>query len=160
MFACECFFLFLFRFLVCSQAISYLFFSEPNVVAPSTTKRSKDDERKVTGVVTGATSYGTSDVEGTMTPTASEEEHDAAASPSNNKGFSNSWKLNMVLALISCWFAMVVTSWGSIETGGDRANPEVGRVSMWMLIASQWLFMVLYLWTLVAPRLFPDRDFS
>lgn len=107
--------------------------------------------------MTGTTSYGSADqdVEGASTPAESEE-----AATRSNKGFSNSWKLNIVLALISCWFAMAVTSWGSIDTGGDRANPEVGRVSMWMLIASQWLFMVLYLWTLVAPRLFPDRDFS
>ena len=115
----------------------------------------KGEERKVNGVVTGTTSYGTSEDEGEAPDTkqyTTEEE--------SNKGFSNSWKLNLVLALISCWFAMAVTSWGSIESGGDRANPEVGKVSMWMLIASQWLFMALYLWTLVAPRLFPDRDFS
>lgn len=115
----------------------------------------KEKERKVAGVVTGSTSYGTN--ESTDNEAAAKE---GAVVEESNKGFSNSWKLNAVLALISCWFAMTLTSWGSIETGGDRANPEVGEVSMWMLIASQWLFMVLYLWTLVAPRLFPDRDFS
>ena len=118
-------------------------------------KSEKEKERKVSGVVTGSTSYGTNETtenEGGV--------QEGATSEGSNKGFSNSWKLNAVLALISCWFAMTLTSWGSIESGGDRANPQVGEVSMWMLIVSQWLFMVLYLWTLVAPRLFPDRDFS
>jgi serine incorporator 1/3 len=124
------------------------------VAPPTAPKTDKNEERKITGIATGATYGSSDDVEDS--PTATNE---AKAAPSNN-GFSNSWKLNVVLALISCWFAMAVTSWGSIDTGGDRANPEVGKVSMWMLIASQWLFMVLYLWTLVAPRLFPDRDFS
>lgn len=128
-----------------------------NVSAPAPAPApTKSEERKVTGVVTGAPSYGTRDTDEIEEAASSE----ANAAPTSNKGFSNSWKLNMVLALISCWFAMAVTSWGSIDNGGDRANPEVGEVSMWMLIASQWLFMVLYLWTLIAPRLFPDRDFS
>ena len=118
--------------------------------------KKKDEERNVTGVVTGTTSYGTNE-SATDDDAAARE---SAADGESNKGFSNSWKLNMVLVLISCWFAMALTSWGSIETGGDRANPEVGEASMWMLIASQWLFMIMYLWTLVAPRLFPDRDFS
>jgi hypothetical protein len=74
--------------------------------------------------------------------------------------FSNSWKLNLVLGVVSCWFSMALTAWGSIQSGGDAANPQVGEVSMWMIIATQWVAMTLYLWTLVAPKLFPDREFS
>lgn len=74
--------------------------------------------------------------------------------------FSNSWKLNVILSLITCWYAMSLTSWGTIANGGSLANPSMGRTSMWMVIASQWLMMLLYIWTLIAPRLFPDRDFS
>jgi len=73
---------------------------------------------------------------------------------------SCSWKLNAVMALICCWYAMALTGWGAIEKRGDIANPDVGEVSMWMLIVSQWVALLLYLWTLVAPSLFPDRDFS
>jgi len=80
--------------------------------------------------------------------------------PINPASFGSSWKLNAVLALICCWYAMTLTGWGAIEKRGDIANPDVGEVSMWMLIASQWLSLLLYLWTLVAPSLFPDRDFS
>lgn len=74
--------------------------------------------------------------------------------------FSNNWKLNLVLGAVSCWFSMALTAWGSIEDEGDAANPQVGKASMWVIIASQWLGLLLYLWTLVAPRLCTDRDFS
>merc|ERR1712013_620486 len=80
-----------------------------------------------------------------------------AAGPSS---FGSSWKLNAVLALICCWYSMALTGWGAIEKRGNVANPDVGEVSMWMLIVSQWVALLLYLWTLVAPSLFPDRDFS
>lgn len=73
------------------------------------------------------------------------------------------WKLNVVLALISCWVAMTLTGWGTIEDVEDSsnpANPQVGRVNMAMIGVSQWLAIGLYIWTLVAPRLFPNRDFS
>jgi len=77
---------------------------------------------------------------------------------SNGVSF-HSWKLNIILAMISCWFSMAITGWGSIQTDGNQANPEVSSVSMWMIISSQWLVLLLYLWTLGAPKLFPDRDF-
>ena len=113
----------------------------------------KDGAKKVTGVVTND-NYGTADAEAGDGPV---EEGDAEAAPG---GFSNSWKLNVVLGIVSCWYAMALTGWGSIKASGSVANPEAGEVSMWMIIASQWLTLSLYLWTLVAPRLFPDREFS
>lgn len=86
------------------------------------------------------------------------EDGETNAVPSDT--FSNSWKLNVILILLSSWFAMTLTSWGSIMNAGNLANPQVGRTSMWMVISSQWLMICLYTWTLVAPKIFPDRDFS
>jgi len=71
-----------------------------------------------------------------------------------------SWRLNLILAMVSCWIAMVLTGWGSIEAGGSLSNPDVSEVSMWILIGSQWLMFVLYAWTLLAPRIFANREFS
>jgi hypothetical protein len=120
----------------------------------------KNEAKKVTGVVTND-NYGTADAEVGDSPAevgdGPVEEGDAEAAPG---GFSNSWKLNVVLGIVSCWYAMALTGWGSIKAGGSVANPETGEVSMWMIVASQWLALSLYLWTLVAPRLFPDREFS
>lgn len=82
---------------------------------------------------------------------------------------SEIWKLNAILALVSCWVAMSLTGWGSISGGiveeegmeiHTAANPQVGKVNMAMIAVSQWVALLLYAWTLVAPRLFPDRDFA
>ncbi len=86
--------------------------------------------------------------------------------PSSASASQSLWKLNVVMALISCWVAASLTGWGSI-TGGigeagehTAANPLVGRLNMAMIALSQNVTILLYLWTLVAPRLFPNRDFS
>jgi serine incorporator 1/3 len=86
---------------------------------------------------------------------------------------SQVWKLNVVMALICCWVAMTLTGWGTLQSaasgdnnsdGNDHsyqaANPTVGRFNMAMLGISQWCVILLYVWTLTAPILFPDRDFS
>mmetsp|Transcript_125617 Transcript_125617/g.351785 ORF Transcript_125617/g.351785 Transcript_125617/m.351785 type:complete len:460 (-) Transcript_125617:71-1450(-) len=114
-------------------------------LAPTTPEASR-----VTGIVTN--DYGTGEVP--------EEEGGQEGHKDVPTNFSNSWKLNFVLASVSCWFAMSLTGWGSIQTGGNVADPLVGQASMWMIVGSQWFVLTLYLWTLVAPRLFPDRDFS
>jgi serine incorporator 1/3 len=125
------------------------------------------ESAKVTGIVTGA-SYGTE---------AGAQDHEAAdfekiESPSHlsNSGsteriddresVSSPWKLNLVLLVVTCWMTMVLTNFGIIASDGSVANPQVGKAAMWVVIGSQWFVLSLYLWTLVAPRMFPDRDFS
>jgi hypothetical protein len=125
--------------------------AEANIPDNQNQSSKNDEEKKVTGVVTND-NYGTTEAgDGPV------EEGETEAAPG---GFSNSWKLNVVLGIVSCWYAMALTGWGSIKAGGGVANPEAGEVSMWMIIASQWLALSLYLWTLIVPRLFPDREFS
>ena len=82
---------------------------------------------------------------------------------SESASLAHVWKLNVVMALISCYVAMILTGWGTInglDEHHNAANPTVGRVNMAILGISQWLAIGLYSWTLAAPRLFPDRDFS
>lgn len=82
----------------------------------------------------------------------------------NDSEMSEIWKLNIVMALISCWIAMTLTGWGIVENidvdTNIAANPTASRVNMAIIGISQWLSIVLYVWTLLAPRLLPDRDFS
>jgi len=92
-------------------------------------------------------------------------ETDTLASNSNSIGGTALWKLNVVMALISCYVAMTLTGWGALEFAlsdetHHAANPQVGRFNMAMIGISQWIAILLYMWTLTAPRLFPDRDFS
>lgn len=87
--------------------------------------------------------------------------------PSMSGGRSQVWKLNVVMALICCFVAMTLTGWGTLERIDENddanyhmANPTVGRFNMAMIGISQWCVILLYVWTLTAPVLFPDRDFS
>lgn len=83
----------------------------------------------------------------------------ADASPS----LDHVWKLNVVMALISCYVAMTLTEFGTLnglDENHNAANPTIGRINMAILGIAQWLVIALYSWTLLAPRLFPDRDFS
>ena len=83
------------------------------------------------------------------------------------------WKLNIVLALISCYVAMILTGWGTVDghfvdsddsdndsNNHNAANPTIGKVNMAILGIAQWFALSLYGWTLIAPKLFPDRDFN
>lgn len=113
----------------------------------------KTKEKKVGGVV--VSNYQSTDKD-------EEANNDTEETDEENipNTFSNNWKLNVALAVVTCWFSMALTGWGSIQANGTVANPQVGEVNMWIIIASQWLALLLYIWTLVAPSLFPDRDFS
>ncbi|CAD7700183.1 unnamed protein product, partial [Ostreobium quekettii] len=62
-----------------------------------------------------------------------------------------------VFALASMYMAMLMTSWG---TGEGGALIDVGWASVWVKMASQLVTAILYIWTLAAPIIFPDRDFS
>lgn len=93
-------------------------------------------------------------------PTASTPLNPNIDDSGNTKHSRTTYKINLILLLVSFWFSMALTSWGAIQNGGNIANPSVGVVSSWMIIASQWVMYLMYLWTLLAPKLFPDRDFS
>jgi hypothetical protein len=135
--------------------------SEEESAAAATARASddsaKDVRRDVTGVVTG-NDYGTQDDEEQANSAGHAEVDESVLN--NPSRLSNSWKLNAILMSVSCWKAMALTNWGAIVANGNAANPQVGRVGMWMVIASQWLVLTLYLWTLLAPRLFPNREFG
>jgi hypothetical protein len=120
--------------------------------------RSTEERGKVGGIVTNYQSTDAEEAAATKNNNSFVDTEEAEGIVPNT--FSNNWKLNIALALVTCWFSMALTGWGSIQAGGNVANPQVGEVNMWIIIASQWVALLLYAWTLVAPRLFPNRDFS
>jgi len=65
---------------------------------------------------------------------------------------------HLIFALASMYIAMLMTGWGTVAQEKDRI--DVGWTSVWVKIGAQATTGVLYCWTLVAPALFPDRDFS
>ncbi|KAJ3012195.1 Serine incorporator 3 [Thoreauomyces humboldtii] len=72
---------------------------------------------------------------------------------------------HFVFVLAAMYMAAVITNWSTLELGSDTAavtNYAVnqGFASVWVKIATSWACIVLYTWTLLAPLVFPDRDFS
>jgi len=97
-----------------------------------------------------------------LTTSLSNRSFNSDGGESDDDASDNVWKLNLVLLLVSCFFTVSLTGWGSVEKAdsADASNPQAGHANLWIIIVSQWFTFLLYGWTLAAPRLFPDRDFS
>ncbi len=74
--------------------------------------------------------------------------------------WEKAWVFHLVMILAAMYVAMLTTGWGSTSGVSSLANSEASEQSMWTKWSCQWLLYLLYFWTLAAPRLFPDRDFS
>jgi len=70
------------------------------------------------------------------------------------------WVFHLLMAMGSFYMSMLLTNWGAQDGAKQSLATGVSLQSMWVKIVSQWLTYVLYIWTLVGPVLFPDRDFS
>jgi len=67
---------------------------------------------------------------------------------------------HFVMAMGCMYMAMILTNWGKSTGSDSNTNTGISTESMWIKISSQWFAYLLYTWSLVAPFLFPDRDFS
>ncbi|XP_074538963.1 serine incorporator 1 [Halichoeres trimaculatus] len=62
------------------------------------------------------------------------------------------------LCLASLYIMMTLTNWYQPDTTTQAMQSSMPAV--WVKMSSSWLGLGLYLWTLIAPLIFPDRDFS
>ncbi|KAK2980463.1 hypothetical protein RJ640_028871 [Escallonia rubra] len=63
---------------------------------------------------------------------------------------------HLIFALASMYSAMLLSGWTSSESS---ELIDVGWTSVWVRICTEWVTAVLYVWSLLAPLLFPDREF-
>ena len=64
------------------------------------------------------------------------------------------------MAIGSMYIAMLITNWGAPKMndsiiGSYQPNP----FAFWSKLILEYITALLYLWTLIAPKIFPDRDF-
>ncbi|KNA10893.1 hypothetical protein SOVF_140080 [Spinacia oleracea] len=64
---------------------------------------------------------------------------------------------HLIFALASMYSAMLLSGWTSSSDSSDLI--DVGWASVWVKICTQWVTAGLYIWSLVAPLLMPDREF-
>lgn len=70
-----------------------------------------------------------------------------------------SWSFfHVMFAFASLYVMMTLTSWNKPTASVSETLDN--SASMWVKMISSWLCSCLYIWTLVAPILLPDRDFS
>ena len=68
---------------------------------------------------------------------------------------------HIIMILAACYIAMLLSNWGSPVIGGQEFFQfQASQMSMWIKVGVAWTTMALYTWTLIAPRICPDRDFS
>ncbi|GAB5367000.1 hypothetical protein AAMO2058_001192300 [Amorphochlora amoebiformis] len=67
---------------------------------------------------------------------------------------------HILMTFASMYACMLLTSWSTNNYGSGHKERYRSNESFWVKVASQWVVMILYIWTLIAPILFPDRDFS
>lgn len=65
---------------------------------------------------------------------------------------------HLIFSLASMYSAMLLTGW-STSVGESGKLVDVGWASVWVRIVTEWATAALYIWSLVAPVLFPDREF-
>jgi hypothetical protein len=82
------------------------------------------------------------------------------------------WIFHFIQFFAAVYMAMLLTDWGSNPdpadapaTGSPTPAPTLppttaGKTSMWVKTLTLWITCLLYIWTLVAPRVLPNRDWS
>lgn len=56
------------------------------------------------------------------------------------------------------YLGMLFTNWQS--TDRIAQNLKGSDFVFWLKLISSWVMALFYIWTLLAPRIFPDRDFT
>jgi len=88
----------------------------------------------------------------------SDEESDENGAVPYNYSF-----FHVTFMLAALYLAMVLTNWETVsgETTTDKNTIYVdqGMAAVWTKVISSYATFVLYVWTMVAPILIPNRDF-
>ncbi|GFQ08324.1 probable serine incorporator [Phtheirospermum japonicum] len=92
-----------------------------------------------------------------LLPMDKADEHHEEEAKSKPVSYSYSF-FHLIFSLASMYSAMLLTGW-STSVGESGKLVDVGWPSVWVRIATGWATAALFIWSLVAPILFPDREF-
>ncbi|XP_031549551.1 probable serine incorporator [Actinia tenebrosa] len=67
---------------------------------------------------------------------------------------------HFMLFLASLYVMMTLTDWYKPGKSASFDQLSYSEAAVWIKMVSSWLCLLVYTWTLIAPALFPDRDFS
>eukprot|EP01039_Chlorochromonas_danica_P011289 gene11289-12594_t len=69
-------------------------------------------------------------------------------------------QVSLVFICVSGYYAMVLTNWATYQSSSDIYEARTGTSTMWIQASGQWIAIAFYLWSLVAPQILSNRDFS
>ncbi|XP_011345417.2 probable serine incorporator isoform X3 [Ooceraea biroi] len=85
--------------------------------------------------------------------------NDAKVWDNEEEKVAYSWSFfHLMFALATLYVMMTLTNWYKPNSSLDTLNAN--NASMWVKIISSWMCLGLYVWSLVAPAVFPNRNFS
>ncbi|KJE94498.1 hypothetical protein CAOG_05132 [Capsaspora owczarzaki ATCC 30864] len=67
---------------------------------------------------------------------------------------------HLCFALAAMYMAEVLTGWNDISSGNNGFVISQSTAAVWAKMGSSWGVLVLYFWTLIAPMVLSNRDFS
>jgi len=90
------------------------------------------------------------------------EEGEGEAGGDNEAGaVSYSWSLfHLMFALATLYVMMTLTNWYAPGKDVNIGTISANMSAVWVKIISSWLCFVIYMWTLIAPLVLPERDFT
>uniref|UniRef100_A0A7S3FG74 Serine incorporator n=1 Tax=Prasinoderma singulare TaxID=676789 RepID=A0A7S3FG74_9VIRI len=115
------------------------------------------EDRRTSRRATGADDSDDDEEEGGARDDEDREEDDedrALAGVPYNYAF-----FHLIFACAAMYYAMLMTGWGDLSEHQEKDTINVGWPSVWVKIISEWGTVAIYMWTLVAPMVFPDREF-
>ena len=83
-----------------------------------------------------------------------------------NRNDSGYWgwewvKWHFMMAIASMYVAMMITNWGSSQFSAKVDTMyQSSLFGFWVRMTISWCSFSLYVWTLIAPRVCPDREFN
>jgi len=96
-------------------------------------------------------------------PEEAKKEGDAEGTDDSEEG-SDSVPYNfsffhLTFGLAALYLCMVLTNWNFVPTIDTGVNVDQGMAAVWIKAVSSWVTMGLYMWSLIAPIVFPNRQF-
>ncbi|XP_026816813.1 probable serine incorporator isoform X1 [Rhopalosiphum maidis] len=97
-----------------------------------------------------------SDLEGG--PVSGNDDNSGKLFDDEKEGVAYSWSFyHFTFAMATLFLMMTLTNWYSPNSSLENLHPDYA--STWIKILSCWVCAGLYVWTLVAPIILPDREF-
>jgi len=99
--------------------------------------------------------------EAEMTEAGANNQTGEESNDDERDGVTYNWSLfHVMFGLATLYVMMTLTNWYSPGASQGIENMSANMAAVWVKAISAWLCFGIYMWTLIAPVVLPDRDFS